>query len=342
MKRKGIASGGSITFDYVKLIDSYPKPGNLSTILSVEPACGGAPLNCLVDLAVMDRELELQVIGVLGKDKEGDYVLDTLQRYHINTDLIYREECITSFTDVMTVRSTGERTFFHHRGSNSLLDFPHFDFSRIRAEILHVGYALLMDTMDMADEEYGTVMARTLAEAQKHGIKTSIDVVSENSERFSRIVPPSLKYSNYCIINEVEASMTTGISAREGEKVSLGNMERICRRLFEMGVQDLVVIHSPGISVGMDKAGHFHYKPSLELPEGYIKGTVGAGDAFCAGILYAIYKGWELEYALEVGNAAAACNLGSANAIDGMKSIQEVCGMINAFPKRKLEEVAVV
>ena len=30
---------------------------------------------------------------------------------------------------------------------------------------------------------------------------------------------------------------------------------------------------------------------SYQLPLGYIKGTTGAGDAFCAGALLGIYKG---------------------------------------------------
>lgn len=82
-------------------------------------------------------------------------------------------------------------------------------------------------------------MAKIFAKAQKHNVKTSIDVVSENSERFSRIVPPSLKYTNYCIINEVEASMITGIPARKGNRISIDNMKRICTELFKMGVHDL-------------------------------------------------------------------------------------------------------
>lgn len=340
MARKGIASGGNFIVDYVKMVDSYPRTGNLSNILSIEKAVGGAPVNCLIDLAVLDPGLKLQSIGIVGNDEGGDYLLDIFKKHNIDTSLIHREDSSqTSFTDVMTVESTGERTFFHFRGTNSMLGFEHFDFSKITAEILHIGYALLLDTMDSADEQYGTVMAKTLAEAQKHNIKTSIDVVSENSERYSHIVPPSLKYTNYCIINEVEASMITGIPAREGECISIENIKRICEKLFKMGVHDLVVIHAPEIGFSMDKAGTFQFKPSFVLPTGYIKGTVGAGDAFCAGVLYAIYNG-QIDQAIEIGNAAAACSLSEANATDGMKNIEAVMELIKTLPKRKLEEVA--
>ena len=57
-------------------------------------------------------------------------------------------------------------------------------------------------------------MARLLAHAKERGIKTSIDVVSETGERFGRLVPPALRYTDYCIINEIEASRSTGIQLR--------------------------------------------------------------------------------------------------------------------------------
>ena len=81
------------------------------------------------------------------------------------------------------------------------------------AELLHIGYILLLDALDEADAEYGTRMARLLHDAQQHGIKTSIDVVSESGDRFRRLVPPALRYTDYCIINEVEAQESTGRGA---------------------------------------------------------------------------------------------------------------------------------
>jgi len=204
MDGAGIAVGGNLVVDYVKVIDSYPRQGNLSSILSIKKSVGGAVTNVLLDLAKMDPDLELQAIGLVGNDEDGEYVEELLRKHKVDISLLGKTASAnTSFTDVMTVESTGDRTFFHYRGANSLLAFEHFDFNKIKARLLHIGYVLLLDALDSADEEYGTVLARTLAAAQSRGIKTSIDVVSENSDRFSRIVPPSLKYTNYCIINEV-------------------------------------------------------------------------------------------------------------------------------------------
>lgn len=335
MSKRGIASGGNLLVDYVKIVDSYPKQGNLSSILDICRSVGGASPNVLIDLAKMDDSLPLQVIGLVGNDENGNYIVEELQKYNINTDMVARHLSLgTSFTDVMSVKSTGERTFFHYRGANMKLGPEHFDFSRINAEIIHIGYALLLDTMDSSDAEYGTVMARTLAMARDSGIKTSIDVVSENSDRFSKIVPPSLKYTDYCTINEIEASMVTGIPARRDDgSINVGNLKEMCGKLFEMGVKTWAVIHAPEVGCGMDEHGNFFVQPSVDVPREYIKGKVGAGDAFCAGILYSAYSGWSLEEALKIAAGAAACNLSEANAVDGMKNIEEVKKVFERYPK---------
>jgi sugar/nucleoside kinase (ribokinase family) len=49
-----------------------------------------------------------------------------------------------------------------------------------------------------------------LKQFQDAGIATSIDVVSEDSDRFPQIVKPALKYTDYAILNEFEAGKTTG------------------------------------------------------------------------------------------------------------------------------------
>ena len=64
--------------------------------------------------------------------------------------------------------------------------------------------------------------------------------------------------------------------------------------------------------------------PSLKLPEGWIVGTVGAGDAFCSGVLYAAWKGMDLKAAIELATASAACSLSAAGATEGMRPVEEV------------------
>jgi sugar/nucleoside kinase (ribokinase family) len=336
--KQGIAVAGNLIVDYIKTVDSYPKEGNLSSILSLDKSVGGAPANVGIDLSKMDSNIPLKVIGVVGDDEDGKYIVNLLKQNGMDTSQIQRDTTIaTSFTDVITVESTGARTFFQYRGANQRLNVEHFDFSKVKADILHMGYALLLDTLDGEDPEYGTVMARVLSMAQEHGIKTSLDVVSENSDRFSKIIPPSLKYCNYFIVNEFEASLTTGISDRDKDgQLMVENMEAMCKKLLSMGVNDLVVIHAPEGGFAMKADGDYFIQPSLKLPEGYIKGAVGAGDAFCAGILYSIYNGWDIQRALKVAVSSAACCLSHVNATDGMEHISVIEDLYQRMEKEDL------
>ena len=83
------------------------------------------------------------------------------------------------------------------------------------------------------------------------------------------------------------------------------------------------MIHSPEGGFGMDADGNYIELPSLVLPKGYIKGTVGAGDAFCSGVLYGAYEGRSLEDAIRLGIASAACSLSREGSTEGMRTAKE-------------------
>ena len=76
-----------------------------------------------------------------------------------------------------------------------------------------------------------------------------------------------------------------------------------------------------GASAGNDRTFILRFDEgfSLALPEGYIKGTVGAGDAFCSGMLYGAWRGMDLAEAIELGTAAAACSLSQPGGTEGMR-----------------------
>ena len=77
---------------------------------------------------------------------------------------------------------------------------------------------MLLNRLDSPDEEYGTAMARLLHRIQQSGLRTSIDVVTESGNRYKTLVPPSLKFTDYCCINETEAQMITDGPPGESER----------------------------------------------------------------------------------------------------------------------------
>lgn len=331
MNKKGIAVAGNMIVDLLYPINGMPKPGELTTITAdAARTSGGFLCNDIVDLAKLDPTLPLVALGRVGDDAEGQFIRQKMAE-HKNIDMQYvKTEGTTSFTLVMADDITKQRTFYHNRGGNAKFCEDDIPWDQLDVDMLMVGYILLLDALDEEDSQYGTKMAKLLAEAQRRGIKTSIDVVSEAGDRFRKLVCPALKYTDYCIINEVEASASTGVELRtEDGKLLVENMPEALKKLKELGVSTWAVIHCPEIGMGLDENNNLVEVPSLKLPEGWIAGTVGAGDAFCSGVLYGAWKGMDLKSAIEMGTASAACSLSQPGATEGMRSAEEAMKVYN-------------
>ena len=326
MSKKGIAVAGNMIVDILYPTYGIPKPGELVTVSGdIDRSTGGCLCNDIVDLAKLDPEMPLVAVGRTGDDESGKYIMEKL-REHKNIDLSHvKVTGVSSFTLVMADQISTQRTFYHCRGGNAALCEEDFDWDKLDVDLLHIGYILLLDTLDEEDPVYGTKMAKLLKAAQDHGIKTSIDVVSEASDRFRRLVSPALRYTDYCVINEVEASATTGIALRtEDGTLIKENFPAALKAMKDMGVSTWAVIHCPEIGCGLDENNTFVEVPSLKLPKGWIVGTVGAGDAFCSGVLYGAWKGMDLKSSIELATASAACSLSQAGATEGMRPVEEV------------------
>ncbi|MDR1947864.1 MAG: carbohydrate kinase family protein [Spirochaetaceae bacterium] len=341
MDRKGICVAGNMIVDILYRVQGLPRPGELTSILEgISRSSGGALCNVIADLAALDPDLPLSALGRVGADGEGDFILDRLRKYpNINLSGVKREG-VTSFTAVMADEISKQRSFFHYRGANAFFCGEDINWDTLDAAFLHIGYILLLDALDREDPEFGTKMARLLWEAQRRGIKTSLDVVSETKSpgeaggRFKRLVPPALKYADYCIINELEAEQVTGVPLRDAEGVLIrAHMREALEGIRGFGVSSWAVVHCPEGGFGLDREGVYEAVPSFALPDGYIKGTVGAGDAFCAGTLYGAYKGKNLREGIELGIASAACSLSEPGAAEGMRSAEEALALYRKLPR---------
>lgn len=331
--RKGICCAGNMIVDITYPIETWPKQNELTHITEgITNSTGGSVCNTITDLARLDPQMHLVASGFAGHDTEGDFILQEMKKYP-NIDLsMVKRSGRTSFTAVMSNNQTKERTFFQHAGGNAYYGEEHIDWDCLDVNIFHIGYILLLPALDAEDPEYGTKMARLLHKAQTLGMKTSIDVVSETGDRFARLVTPALKYTDYCVINELEAQQTTGICLRDAQgNLHMENMPLALQKLKELGVSTWAVIHCPEVGCGIDENGKYWEVPSLKLPKGYIKGTVGAGDAFCAGMLYSAEKQLPMGDALKLAACSAAASLSEVTASDGVKTAEEVLALYDLY-----------
>ena len=334
-KHNDILIAGNILTDRVKVIDAYPDRRMLSNILSVSVAVGGCVPNTAIDLAKIDGSLSVGAAGRTGDDEAGRYVLSELYKNGIDTEHVIISDTQTSFSDVMSEAQTGERTFFHYRGANAGFCPDDLPVSELDCSMLHIGYIMLLDSFDKENIEFGTEMAAFLCRAQAAGIKTSVDAVSDANGEFAKKIIPALKYTDNAIMNETEACAAADLAPRKADGgLDTDNIRMTAQKLLSYGVRERVIIHAPEAGFILNSNGEFTAVPSLDLPEGFIKGSVGAGDAFCAGCLYGIYRGFDDRRILEFASGVAAASLCAEDSVSGMTSAGKIEELIASLPRK--------
>lgn len=309
--RKGIAAAGNWIVDRVKIIDIWPQEERLANVLGEARSGGGGAHNVLIDLALMKAPFPLRGVGVVGSDEDGRWLLKEAQDLGIDASGIRTtRDAPTSYTEVMTVKSTGRRTFFYNRGANALLEDKDIDPGDCK--ILHLAYLLLLDRVDPA-------AAAILKRIRGLGVKTSVDLVSAEKARFAEVVLPAIEHIDYFILNEIEAGECTGHRIRKSDgKFDRKALEGSARKLFR---ENLVVIHLPEGAFAKSPQGEA-WVPSQRVKN--IVSTVGAGDAFCAGVLFGLHEDWPLEKCLDLGHRAAAACLSHETTTGGLRPVSEL------------------
>ena len=124
---------------------------------------------------------------------------------------------------------------------------------------------------------------------------------------------------------EVEAAQCTGIPTRTLQNtVIIENIKNAAQQLLDNGVKELVTIHFPEGGYAINKNGNSIFVPSFPIPPQQIVSTVGAGDAFCSGMLYAIHEKYSLKESLLFASACAYFNLRNATCTGGAPTLDEV------------------
>ena len=285
-----------------KPVDVWPERGKLALVGRMELHTGGCAANTAVGLARIG--IETGVIGRVGRDGFGDFIVRKLKREGVDTSGVVKDrEALTSSTMVM-VHGDGERSFLHYLGANAKLTAGDVKWDLVSgAEILHVAGAFLMPALD------GEPTARLLQEARARGITTALDTGWDSMGNWMSVLAPVLPYVDIFLPSIEEARMLTG----EEEP------ERIARDLVERGVGVV------GLKMG-ERGCYLHTRAEAMAISAYKIDPVdatGAGDAFVAGFLTGVLRGWDLERTGHFANAVGALCTQAIGTTAGIKSLAE-------------------
>jgi sugar/nucleoside kinase (ribokinase family) len=283
---------------FVPPLARLPKAGELLVTDDFLMQAGGCAANVAVGLSKLG--VDSRVVGKVGRDAFGDFVISALAGYGIDVSFIGRSETMGTAKTVIVPVAGDDRRYIHTVGANADLTGRDFAASSMSGvDIVYLGGYLVLPGLD-------TGAAVELFEAaHRAGARTLLDVVLPGDTKASmddlRTILPSV---DFFLPNYDEARHLTG----EQEP------ERQAERFNDTGAGTVIItMGAEGLLARTATDIRHIAAPSVDVVDGS-----GAGDAFAAGLIVGILEGWPLGrsllFASEVG-ALACTALGCTDGI---------------------------
>jgi len=291
-----------------------PDLGRLVLVDEMSLHTGGCATNTATALARLG--LPVEVIGKVGSDALGDFVLNALTERRIGTRGITRDHDVGTSGTMVMVAPNGERRFVHYIGANAHLTLQDIDLAMVKAaSIIHIGGSLVLPGID------GQPTAELLRQAHAAGVITFLDTVWDDTGRWMEILAPCLPYVDYFVPSLSEAQALTGL------EIPI----EIARALLERGVKTVGLKMGEEGCLVMSGDGQAIRLPAFQVD---IVDATGAGDAFAAGFIAGVWHGWTLEQTARFANAVGALCVTGLGASGGVRSLSETLSfMENAVLK---------
>lgn len=287
----------------VRPVEALPEKGKLSLVPHLELHVGG--LAGVTAAVFCQLGGSAAFIGKLGQDGFGDYILNTLESDGVDLSHVGRtSECGTSAT-VVLISGDGERTFLHHLGTNAVTSEADVDFDLVaQAKVLHWGGPSVTPMLD------GAPMGRVFKRCHELGVKTSMDTCFDGKGVWFPHIEHALPHLDIVMSSIEEARHFTGKHEPED----------IADFYLSFGVEAAMIkLGSDGVFVKNASASH-HIPAHKVTPID----TTGAGDASCAGFLYAYLAGWDLLRCGRLANAVGGLTVQAMGGAEAISSLDQV------------------
>jgi sugar/nucleoside kinase (ribokinase family) len=312
MPRYDYTSMGFYTYDCLGWpFTEVPAGGGTNFIDELTLAVSGAGGTAAIAAAKMGLKT-LAVAGV-GEDLMGDWVLQRLQHFGVDTSAVQRQPGWKTSSSIVTTRADGSRPALHMIGATK--DFYVDDAMIPRvvdAKVFHIGGVGLMNAMDQGQS--GVVMKA----AKTGGATTTVDVFAGSPKDMPAIasVLPSTDYFMPSI--EEAMALTELNNMGEAAKVFLGMGVRAC--VFTLGGEGAYYHDRDGVTFRV---------PAFDIK---VKCTCGCGDAFNAGFAVGLVKGFDPETTVRFAQATSALNATGLGSQAGVESFEQTLEFMNKTP----------
>ena len=302
---KGVIGLGMWCVDTTYKINELPERGKLEPILDSFQCVGGGPSNVLTDLSSLGFNYPMIAMGSIGLDGNASIIKDHLKKNNIQINYLISSKTVPTSQTVCMAEKKNERTFLYYPGANNLLDTKHFKIDDLKSKpkILYIGYLTLLGKLDRFNNNK-TRLNIVLEKAKKKNLITVLDLVSNKTSHFQKIVYSALPFTDYLLLNEIEAQLLFKKSIKKNDNyLNIKLILQLTKKIFKNGLLKGLIIHNSKESVCVLEDQTHNIKSKI-IPQQKIKNAVGAGDAFCAAFIYGIHENWNIEKILKKAHAA--------------------------------------
>lgn len=302
-KRYDLVAVGHALVDIRIIVERFPGPDEEAKVLSQVWGGGGSAVNVSIDSTRLG--LRTAIIAKIGFDSFGRIVVDELLREGVDiTGLRVSSKGQTGFT-IVVIDRRGDILMYSFKGvAEELEPSDVVDDIVMNTKFVHIA-SLRVDTS-----------TRVAEIAKKSGAKVSWDPGRVLATKGVKELEKLIKLVDIVTLNNREAALLTGLKPEEyveAAKIlkSLGP-ELIAVKLGARGVYAL----------GSDVDEEI---PAVKVDR--VVDTTGAGDAFAAGLIAGLVRGYTTRKALLYANAVAALKvtkLGSHEAPTHQAVVQHI------------------
>ncbi|KRQ86467.1 Ribokinase [Caloramator mitchellensis] len=301
---------GSLNMDLVINVDKIPAVGETILANGFMKFPGGKGANQAVAAARLGSRVIM--LGCVGKDDNGDILLNNLNRDDIDTSFIKRIDSAPTGIALITVDGAGNNTISVYPGANMKVDLDYIDNAKGFIESSKIVVAQFETPIEATK--------RAFRIAKKFGKKTIL-----NPAPAKKIDEELIKLSDIIVPNETETEIITGILPESEDSIKEAG-----KILIEKGAEHVIItLGSKGAAI-MDRI-NFDIVPAYKVNA---VDTTAAGDSFIGAISYYLSKEQRIDFetlksAVKFSNkvsAIAVTRKGAQSSLPYLKEVIEVFG----------------
>ena len=291
---------GSLNMDMTVKVEELPKLGETIFGDDFYESCGGKGANQAVAISKLGMETEM--IGMVGKDSQGEKLIQNLNKYGIKLDNIIKSDDLTGRA-IITVDKKGDNNIIVIPGSNFKITKEYIQ--EKQDVIASSDVVILQNEIPFETVEFSLLKAKELGK-----------ITIFNPAPARQLSEKIFKNTDYLILNETEMEEIFGIGIND--KVYIG---RIFHKKKECGIRNIILTLGDNGSVLFSEDDNIKKYDAYEVKA---VDTTAAGDSFIGAFTMKICETGDADKAIKYATAVSAIVVTRQGAQDSIPTREEI------------------